>query len=128
MNILQKIIFDPFQKSLDKILAFLPDLLTSLFLLIVGIIIALFIKVIFSKFLKTVGLDGFAERFGCKELLKKGGISDPPSALLAKFIAGIVLLIFAILAMKALEVLAVEQLLAKLLLYLPNIFIALLIL
>lgn len=128
MNILRKIIFEPFEKCLEKTLAFLPNLLTSLFLLIVGIIVAVVVKIIFAKFLKTVGLDRFAARFGLPELLRKGGITDPFSVLLSKFIGGIIFLIFAILSMRALEVMAVEHLLEKFLLYLPNIFVALLIL
>jgi hypothetical protein len=127
MNILQKIVFEPFQKSLENIMAFLPNLLTSLFLLIAGIIIALVVKIISTKFLKAVGLDGFAARFGLADLLKKGGIRDPLSVLLSKFIGGIIVLVFAILSMRALEVLVVEKLLEKFLLYLPNILVALLI-
>jgi hypothetical protein len=128
MNISQKIIFEPLQKCLEKIMAFLPNLLTSLVLLIAGIIIGLVVKIIFSKFFKAVGLDGFAARFGFPDLLKKGGIREPLSLLLSKFIGGIIVLVFAILSMRALEVLTVEKLLEKFLLYLPNILVALLIL
>ena len=109
-------------------MAFLPNLLTSVFLLIMGIIIAVLIKIILAKSLKAVGLDKFASRFGFPDLLKKGGITESLSLLLAKFIGGMIFLIFALLSMKTLEVLIVEKLLEKLLLYLPNIIIALLIL
>jgi hypothetical protein len=128
MNILQKIIFEPFQKCLESILVFMPNMLTSLFLLVTGIIIAVVIKIILARFLKAVGLDRFAARFGFSDLLKKGGITESLSMLLAKFIAGMIFLIFTLLSMKALELLIVEKLLEKLLLFLPNIVIALLIL
>lgn len=128
MNILQKIIFEPFQKCLENIMAFLPNLLTSVFFLVAGIIVAVVIKAILARVLKAVGLDRFASRLGFPDLLKKGGITESLSLLLAKFIGGMIFLIFALLSMKALEVLIVEKLLEKLLLYLPNIIIALLIL
>ena len=128
MNMLQKIIFEPFQKCLEKIMAFLPNLLTSVFLLIMGIIIAVLIKIILARSLKAVGLDKFASRFGFPDLLKKGGITESLSVLLSKFSGGIIILVFAILSMRALGVLAIEKLLEQFLLYLPNLFVALIIL
>lgn len=128
MNILQKIIFEPFQKCLENILVFMPNMLTSLLLLVMGIIIAVLIKIILARFFKAVGLDRFASRLGFPDLLKKGGITESLSLLLARFIGGMIFLIFTLLSMKALEIMIVEKLLEKLLLYLPNIIIALLIL
>lgn len=128
MNIMQQIIFEPFQKCLENILVFMPNMLTSIFLLVMGLIIAVLVKIILASFLKAVGLDRFALRFGFPDLLKKGGITESLSALLAKFIGGMIFLVFTLLSMRALEVLIVEKLLEKLLLYLPNIVVALLIL
>ena len=109
-------------------MAFLPNLLTSVFLLIMGIIIAVLIKIILARSLKAVGLDKFASRFGFPDLLKKGGITESLSVLLSKFSGGIIILVFAILSMRALGVLAIEKLLEQFLLYLPNLFVALIIL
>ena len=128
MNILQKIIFDPFQKSMENILIFMPNMLTSIFLFVAGIIIAVLIKIILARLFKAIGLDRFSSHFGFPDLLRKGGITESLSTLLAKFIGGIIFLIFILLSMKALEVQIVEKLLERLLLYVPNIVIALLIL
>ena len=62
------------------------------------------------------------------ELFKKGGIKDSVSVLLSKIIGGITILIFTIISMRALEIPTVELIFERFLLYLPNVFVALLIL
>jgi hypothetical protein len=128
VNIIQKIIIEPVKKSLENIIVFLPNILTSFLLFILGIGVSLLVKVILERFFKAIGLDRFSASFGFHELLKKGGIKDSLSVLLAKFTGGMIFLIFTLLSMKALEIMIVEKLIEKFLFYLPNIVIALLIL
>jgi hypothetical protein len=128
MNVLQKIFFEPFEKFLDTLLIFMPNLLTSIFLFVAGIALAVLVKIALAKVFKVLGIDRFSSHFGFPDLLKKGGISESLSELLAKFTGGMVLLIFILLSMRALEVQIVEKLLEKLLFYLPNIVVAFLIL
>ena len=128
MNIIQKIIVEPIKKSLENIIVFLPNILTSFLLFILGIGVSFVVKVILERFFKAIGLDRFSASFGFRELLTRGGIKDSLSVLLAKFTGGMVFLVFTLLSMKALEIMVVEKLIERFLFYLPNIVIALLIL
>ncbi|MBM4388940.1 MAG: hypothetical protein FJ088_14465 [Deltaproteobacteria bacterium] len=68
------------------------------------------------------------ERSGIVEILKKSGMRDTFSGLLARFVSYIILFIFIIVSLIALRISPVEKLLESMFLYLPNIFAALLIL
>ena len=128
MNVIQKVIMEPLNLFWSKFLEFLPNVLSSLILLILGIVCGVALKVLFSKILKAIGIDKFFERFGAPEFMKKGGVRDPLSMLLAKLLQWIVIIIFAGLAMQTLRIPAVEKLLETFLLYLPNILVAVLML
>lgn len=124
MNILENVIIEPTKRFSEKITQFLPNFLTSVFILGVGIILGILLKNFFSKFFKVIGVDKVSERSGAIELMKKGGVKDPFSVLLAKLIGWITVIIFAGISMSALKIPAVEKLLERFLLYLPNIFVA----
>jgi hypothetical protein len=124
MNIFQRVIIEPFESFFEKVLNFLPNFLTSLLILLVGIILGKILKVVFLRLFQAISLDKFADRYGVIELMKKGGIKDPVSILLSKLIGGIVIFMFAIISMRALEITTVELLFERFLLYLPNIFVA----
>jgi hypothetical protein len=126
-NTIQKIFIDPFRVFFDNVIDFLPHLLTSLLILILGGIIAIILEKIFTRLLKAVNLDRFSEKYGISEILLKGGIKEPVSIIFSKTICWLTVLVFLIISLHALNVDTVERLLENLFLYLPNVFIALLI-
>lgn len=128
MNIFQRVVIEPFENFFEKFIKFLPNFLTSILILIAGIILGRILKGIFLKLFKAIGIDKFSERSGVMEILKKGGIRDTASVLLSKMIGWITIIIFVVISAKALEITAVERLLERFLLYLPNVFVAALIL
>jgi hypothetical protein len=128
MNIFEKVIMGPLENLLDKILLFLPNLMISVLILLFGIILAMVVRVIFAKIFKALSIDKLLEKTGLMELLRRGGIKEAASNLLSKLIGWIIIIIFAIISMQALRAPAVERLLEQFLLYLPNVFIAILIL
>lgn len=128
MNIFQRVIVEPIESFSNKVLDFLPNFLTSLLILVVGIIIGLLLKMVFSKILKALHLDRILERTGTVEILRKGGIKDAASDLLGRLIGWLTIILFAIFSVRALQAPAVERLLEQFLLYLPNIFVAIVIL
>ena len=128
MSIFEKVIMGPLGNLFDKILLFLPNLMISGLILFFGIILAMIVRVVFSKIFKALSLDRLLEKTGLMELLRRGGIKEAASNLLSRLIGWIIIIIFAIIAMQALQAPAVERLLEQFLLYLPNIFIAMLIL
>ncbi|RJQ23958.1 MAG: hypothetical protein C4560_00545 [Nitrospiraceae bacterium] len=124
MNIYESAITEPFQKFYEKVIQFLPNLLTSVFILIGGIAAGFLLKGLLSRLFRAVGLDRVSERSGAAELLKKGGFKDTLSVLLARLIGWITVVIFAVISMSALNVPAFERLFERFFLYLPNIFVA----
>jgi hypothetical protein len=128
MNLFERVIIEPFDRLYEQILQFLPNLLASLLLFIVGIVIGWLLRTISARIFRTVKLDRFAESLGLKEVLHKGGIKDPLSELLSRIIGWITIITFTIISLRALEVPAVEGLLERFFLYLPNVFTAALIL
>lgn len=124
MEIFETVITEPFQKFYEKLILFLPNFLTSLFILLVGIMLGFLVKNLFSKIFRIIGIDKVSVRSGMAELMKKGGFKDTVSVLLARLIGWLTVVIFAGISMSALDVPAVEGLLERFFLYLPNIFIA----
>jgi small-conductance mechanosensitive channel len=127
-NILRRIIIEPLEGFYEKFLHFLPNLLAAIVIFLVGVVLALIFKSVFARLFRAVGVDRFFERYGTAALMKKGGLREPVSALLATFLAWVIVVIFAVISMRTLEVITIGQLLESFLLYLPSVFTALLVL
>ena len=123
-TILQKIIFEPFNNFFESIVRFLPNFLAFLLILVIGIILGRVLNALFLRIFRAVGLDKLSEKSGAMDLIRKGGIKDSVSVLLAKIMRWVTVIIFAIIALRALELPTIEGLFEKFLLYLPNVFVA----
>ena len=127
-NFLQRVIIEPFERFFEKVLQFLPDFFSAILIFAFGIVLGFILRAISLRLFRTIKLDKFSERSGVIELLRKGGIKDSVSVLLAKVIGWITIVIFAVISMRELEIPTVERLFESFLLYLPNVFVAALIL
>jgi hypothetical protein len=123
-NFIDKIFVMPIQSFGEKLIKFLPDLLSAVLILVVGFVLGLLLKAVLVRFFRTIGLDRFSRRSGVVAALQKGGIREPASLLLSKLFAGLVIISFSILAMRALKLVVIDDVLARFLLYIPNVFIA----
>ena len=128
MDILRKVIIEPFRQFYEQVLQFLPNFLSSLLILIIGIVIGKILKKMFLKIFTAIHLDRLSERSGLVDLLKKGGVQEPLSAILSKIVGWIAIITFATISLRALEIRTIETLLERFILYLPNVFVAALIL
>ncbi len=128
MEFLQRLFIDPFNRFLDNLLLFLPNFLTALVILLVGLLLGALLKMAVVRLFRAVGIDGLCERTGMSQMLCKSGIREPLSLLLAKLAGGITVAVFAVIAVQTISVPAVERLLERFFLYLPNVFVALIIL
>lgn len=124
MNVLQRIIIEPFESFYEKFLTFMPNFLTSLVLLVVGIVLGALLRRIFLRIFRAVNLDKAAERLGLFEMLLKGGIRESLSAFIARIIGWLTIFTFAVVALQTLKIPTVEHLLERFFLYLPNVFTA----
>lgn len=121
---LQRLIIEPFDKFYDKIIQFLPNFFIAVILLIVGFVAGFVLKMLFLKLFRAFNVDKFSERSGVVEMMKKSGIREPVSDLLSRLIGWIVVIFFAGISMSSLQVPTMDKLLESFLLYIPNIFIA----
>jgi hypothetical protein len=121
---LDKVFIEPFNGLLEKISVFLPNLLASLVLIIIGLVIAWILKGIIVRATQFLKLDIISERLGVTQVLQKGGIKEPISRLTGRLVYWVVLISFIIMGLNALKVHAVENLLNRFLLYLPNVIAA----
>jgi small-conductance mechanosensitive channel len=118
------VLLDPLKKFLEIAAAFVPNLLTALLLLILGTIIAWFIKLLITRLLKVLQLDVLAEKSGMNTALRNMRITETLSNLIGRISYWLVVLVFLTMALHALKTPAVEEFLARFFLYLPNVFVA----
>ena len=121
---IQRVLIEPLKQFLDRAADFLPNLLTALFLLVLGLVVAWLIKYFIVRFLKVIQIDAFLDKSGVAGTFRNLGIKDTLSGFVGRLVYWIVMLIFLIMALSALKTPAVEEFLARFFLYLPNVFMA----
>lgn len=126
-NIFERLITEPVEGFLERIIQFLPNLISAVFILLLGLLAGWFAKYILVKSFRVLKLDDFSERHGISRIISKGGIREPFSLITARFAGWLTFFVFAIIALSSLKVPAVDRLLEMFFLYLPNIFVAILI-
>lgn len=128
MTELERTLLDPLKLFYQRLVDFLPVLMSAVVVLTVGILLAALIKAVVLRIFRTLKIDGFVDRSGVGELIRKGGIKDTPSILIARLIAWLVFFVFALIAMDTLQIRAAGRLFERFLLYLPHFFVSLLVL
>ena len=121
---IDKIITQPLRGFLEKLIDFLPNLLSALIVFVLGLVVAWIVKVIIVRLFKLLKLEGLFSRIGATEALQKMAVKDTPAKLVGRMFYWLTVIIFFIISLYLLKAPAIEQLLEKFLLYLPNIFIA----
>lgn len=114
--------------AVKLILTFIPRLVGFLVLLIVGLIIATLVSKALTLVLRKIGFDRLANRIGLARFEQRMGISLDPAGVLGKIVYWFLLLIFLVPAADALGLPAVSNILNQLIAYIPNVFVAILVL
>lgn len=121
-------LLQPVQSMMDKILGFLPNLLTGAVILVIGWLVARFVQRIVTSLLTALGLDALADRLGMGNLLDKTKLSG----IVGTIAYGLILIPIVISALNALQLDSVtgpaSAMLDQLLGALPFIFAAVLVL
>jgi hypothetical protein len=107
---------------------FLPKLLVALVLLFVGWLVAKFARSAMRRLLALARFDLLAQKTGIEEFLKHGDIQITLSGIIAEVTYWLVLLIVLVTISSSLGLTAVAELFNRVVLYLPNIVVAVLIL
>jgi len=124
LNFVEKLFKEPFQEFLDTIQKFLPNILTSILILVSGFITAWIIRIVLGKIAKLLKIDRFFNNAGIARNLEKSGIKKSPVKVLRQLLYWTIVFIFTIFALIFLKVPVMENLLERFFLYLPNVFIA----
>jgi hypothetical protein len=121
---IQDIIVDSVAAFIRGIGDFLPNILAAIVILIVGWIIAKLLKAAVARVLKLVKFPTLTQRAGIDDFLAKGDVKQTASDLIAVLVYWLVMLIVLVTAVNALGLDVASQLLNQILLYIPNIIVA----
>ena len=127
-SFIDKILIQPLREVVQKLVAFLPSLLTGIVVFAVGLLFAWLIKLLVIRIIRLLKLDAAFARSGVTEALQKMAVKDTPAKLIGRMFFWLVVFIFFVLALSVMRVPVIDQLLERFLLYLPNIFVALIVL
>lgn len=126
-NIFNRLVTEPIEDFINKVLLFLPNLFSSILILVLGFLAGWVTKQVLLKLFRILKLDELSERAGINRIISRGGIKSLPSIIIARFVSWIIILGFAIIALDNLRLPAIERLFESFFLYLPNVFIAIII-
>ena len=113
------------ENAWSNVATFLPKLAAALVILLVGYLVAKTVASILNKVLERVGFDRVVERGGLRQVLARSNYD--PSDLLAKLVFWTIMLLVLQLAFGVFGANPVSDLLRGLIAYLPNVFVAIVI-
>ena len=113
---------------LNEVLLFLPRLITFAVILLIGYIIARIVRTLLTKGLRAIHFDDVADRAGVTRALQLAGTRLDAAAVLAAVAFWWIFLVFIEMAVNALGLTQISDFINAVLGYLPNVFVAILIL
>lgn len=108
-----------------RLQAFAPNLLAMLVILMAGTVVAGAVRYALSFLLPLLGVDRFAERSGLGDVARRAGLTRRPSRTIALALAWLVLAIFVLLAVAALDLRVAVDLVSRAFAWLPHLLVAL---
>lgn len=126
-ELFKRIIVEPFRNFSERVLSFLPNLLQAMAVLVAGFVVAAVVRFVLRKLLPVFGLDHHAEQSGVMDLMKKGGITASFSVLVANLVYWLLVIMFLMISIGTMNLPQLDRLLSEFFLYLPNIFVAIII-
>ena len=115
------------QAALENVLAFIPNLIAALILLIIALIVAKIIQKIFNKLFMLVGINKISTKSGIEGFLAASGFQQNLSWIFARTLYWFIIILFLLPISDILNLAFFADLLNKLISYIPNIIIAMLI-
>jgi len=108
----------------ERLLAFGPNLMAMFVIVILGVALAGVVHLGVRLLLPMLSFDEFAGRVGLRLLLQRGGVTRPPSRVVALALAWSVLAVFLVLGIGALNLQFAMDLVSSTFFYLPQLLIA----
>ena len=116
------------QQLLNEIAITIPQILGAVLILLIGWLIARVVKKLFIKLLLLVRFNFLTEKSGIEKFLKEGGVKLNASEILGTLIYWIIMLIVIMATLNSLNLASASLLFNEILLYIPNIIVAIVIL
>ena len=113
--------------SLVNTARFLPNLIASIVIFIVGVLIAVVVKNALVKILEASGIESLLEKTVIPQALKSTGSGVTVTSLVGELVRWFIILIFLIPAIDQLGLGAANEILTAILLYIPNVVVAVII-
>jgi hypothetical protein len=121
-------IADAFGNAVRVVFAWIPVLIGALLILLIGWIVASLVRALVLRLLEALHFDRVMAGTGMPEMMERGGVRADPARIVAGIIFWFVLLTFVLAAAKALGVEAITAIITAVVLWLPNLLVAVLIL
>lgn len=121
-------IFTALGNALNLLLEFIPKLVGFLVILLVGWIIATAVSKAVTFLLRKVGFDRLGQRIGLQRFEQNMGVHMDAASILGAVVYWFLFLIFLVPAADALGIPTVSNILNELVAYIPNVFVAILVL
>src|SRR3989339_754776 len=99
---------------------FLPNLFAMILILIIGFIVGVIVKRILVLFLKIVKFDQLSFRIGIDNIFKKSGIHRKPTEFISSFVYWILIFVFLMLSLNALQIETLDTLISEFFLFIPH--------
>ena len=117
----QTTIVEPVETMWNRVLGFLPTLISVIIILIVGWMIATLVQKVVTRFLKLARFDTASEKTGIANILTKGDINYTLSEIVGVIIYWLMMLVVVLMAVNTLQLTVAAELLNRVILYLPNV-------
>jgi hypothetical protein len=119
---------EPLRAILFQIGAFLPRLLIAMLVVLGGWLLAKVVRIALTKALRAMNFNILTERSGLDGFLRQGGMSGDTTTLFGMLIHWLVILTALLIAFNGLGLTYITDLLARVVWFIPNVFVALLVL
>src|SRR2546421_2041292 len=121
-------ILTSFTNALNLVFAFIPKLISFLVILLVGWIVASVVSKAVTFLLRKIGFDRLSERIGLSRLEQRMGLRMDAAGVLGKVVYWFIFLIFLVPAVDSLGLTTVSNILNQIIAYIPNVFVAIVVL
>ncbi len=121
-------LMDSLSQGLATFLSYLPQFIGALVILIVGYIIAKILQAITTRVLGSMGFEHWMEKGGIKQFFDRSQTQQTPLSIIGKLVFWLVFFVAIVMAVEALGISQISQVLAQFIAYIPQIIAAILIL
>jgi len=112
------------QNAWAKVVAFLPNVIGALLIIIVGLVVAAALKRLIVELFKVLKIEDFSEKIGFAGILRQAGLETTLTAMVATFVKWVVIIVFLLPAAEVLNLNQISKLFYDVLGYIPNVIVA----